>query len=166
MILMLMPCTRLRARRWHRFARIDPELSDFYQLITKCGADALLEVYGHYTCFIPNNDAIAAYLSENNRSLDDITVEEAQKVVYNCVIRGTAEYTSQEFVAGSLSSMTLSERHLFFRLLLQRITDGRIWVNGQARVERLDQEVHNGVIHVVNKIIQPSRNDSFGGDAK
>ena len=30
------------------FCQNDPELSDFYQLITKCGADALLEVYGHY----------------------------------------------------------------------------------------------------------------------
>ena len=109
------------------FCQNDPELSDFYQLITKCGADALLEVYGHYTCFIPNNDAIAAYLSENNRSLDDITVEEAQKIVYNCVIRGTAEYTSQEFVAGSLSSMTLSERHLILSFTTSTDNRREIW---------------------------------------
>ena len=43
------------------FCQNDPELSDFYQLITKCGADAILEVYGHYPCIIPNNDAIPAY---------------------------------------------------------------------------------------------------------
>ena len=138
------------------FCQNDPELSDFYQLITKCGADALLEVYGHYTCFVPNNDAIAAYLSANNKSLDDIPAEEAQKIVYNCVIRGTAEYTSQEFVAGSLSSMTLSERHLILSFTTSADNRREIWVNGQARVERLDQEVHNGVIHVVDKVIQPS----------
>ena len=138
------------------FCQNNPELSDFYQLITKCGADALLEVYGHYTCFVPNNDAIAAYLEEKGKTLDELTAEEAQRVVYNCVIRGNAEYTSQDFIAGSLTSMTLAERYLV--LSFTNDDKGRriIWVNDKSKVTTLDQEVHNGVIHVVDKVIEPS----------
>ena len=35
------------------FCQNDPELSDFYQLITKCGADALLEVYATILVLYP-----------------------------------------------------------------------------------------------------------------
>ena len=71
------------------FCQNDPELTDFYQLITKCGADALLEVYGHYTCFAPSNEAVEEYVKGLGKTLEELTAEEAQKVVYNCVIRGT-----------------------------------------------------------------------------
>ena len=138
------------------FCQNTPELTDFYKLITKCGADALLEVYGHYTCFVPSNEALEIYLEEKGKTLDELTEEEAQKVVYNCVIRGNAEYTSQEFIAGSLSTMTLAERYLV--LSFTNDEEGRrvIWVNDDSRVTTLDQEVHNGVVHVVDKVIEPS----------
>ncbi len=54
-----------------------PRIVGLLPIDNQCGADALLEVYGHYTCFVPNNDAIAAYLEEKGKTLDELTAEEA-----------------------------------------------------------------------------------------
>lgn len=138
------------------FCQNDPELTDFYQLITKCGADALLEVYGHYTCFAPSNEAVEEYVKGLGKTLEELTAEEAQKVVYNCVIRGTEEYASLDFISGSMPALTLSERYLVLSFTQTEEGTRKVWVNDQALVTRPDQEVHNGIIHVVDHVIQPS----------
>ena len=55
------------------FCEKTPELSLFYKLMDECGETALLEVYGHFTCFAPTNDAINKYLAEKGLSWDGMS---------------------------------------------------------------------------------------------
>ena len=63
------------------FCEKTPELSLFYKLMDECGETALLEVYGHFTCFAPTNDAINKYLTEKGLSWDGLSSEQKQKIV-------------------------------------------------------------------------------------
>ncbi len=63
------------------FCEKTPELSLFYKLMDECGETALLEVYGHFTCFAPTNDAINKYLAEKGLSWDGMSLEQKQKIV-------------------------------------------------------------------------------------
>ncbi len=140
------------------FCQKDPELTNFYELMTRCNADALLEVYGHFTCFAPNNKAVEEYLAERGYDMSSVTEDVARKVVYNCVIREAAkEYLYDSFVAGSLSSTSMAERFLVISFESNKETNEmEIYVNEDSKIIRADQKVHNGVVHVVNKVIQPS----------
>ena len=40
------------------------QLSSFKYILTRVGLDRNLASYGEYTCFIPNNEAVATYINE------------------------------------------------------------------------------------------------------
>ena len=64
----------------------------------------MLDVYGHFTCFAPTNDAFNKYLTEKGLSWDGLSSEQKQKIVYNSVIRNaTNEILVDEFEEGALS---------------------------------------------------------------
>ena len=51
-----------------------PEYSEFTQIVERAGLMDLLATYGHYTCFVPSNDAINTYLKNIGKSsLNDLT---------------------------------------------------------------------------------------------
>ena len=111
------------------FCEKTPELSLFYKLMDECGETALLEVYGHFTCFAPTNDAINKYLAEKGLSWDGMSLEQKQKIVYNSVIRNaTKEILVDEFEEGALSEPTLSDRYLLISFGKEG-EERRIYVN-------------------------------------
>ena len=138
------------------FCEKTPELSLFYKLMDECGETALLEVYGHFTCFAPTNDAINKYLAEKALSWDGLSSEQKQKIVYNSVIRNaTKEILVDEFEEGALSEPTLSDRYLLISFGKEG-EERRIYVNEKSTLISGDHEVHNGVVHIVDEVIEPS----------
>ena len=49
------------------YVESDPQFSIFAQLLHDTGTDALLSTYGHYTLFLPNDDACLLYTSPSPR---------------------------------------------------------------------------------------------------
>ena len=138
------------------FCEKTPELSLFYKLMDECGETALLEVYGHFTCFAPTNDAVNKYLAEKGLSWDGLSLEQKQKIVYNSVIRNaTKEILVDEFEEGALSEPTLSDRYLLISFGKEG-EERRIYVNEKSTLISGDHEVHNGVVHIVDEVIEPS----------
>lgn len=43
------------------FCEETPNLSMYYSLLERSGNVSLLNVYGHYTCFAPTNEAVQAF---------------------------------------------------------------------------------------------------------
>ena len=39
-----------------------PQFSEFNEIVRRAGLHDLLAAYGHYTCFVPTNDAVNAFL--------------------------------------------------------------------------------------------------------
>lgn len=143
------------------FCETTPELSDFYQMIDDCGATTLLSIYGHFTCFAPTNDAIARYCTEKGTDLAHLSAEQKRKIVYSATIRNdNREFLSTDFSEGSLPTPSLSDRYIVISFAVNDQSQRIIRINKQADVVSADNKVHNGVVHVVNSVIEPSE-DTF-----
>ena len=127
----------------------EPSLSLFGDILKRtsepCMAN-LLDAYGQYTCFAPSNDAIEAYLTQ--RGLTDIsqlTVGECDTIAKNHVVK--ILYLTTDMPEGTLGRPNMSDRYI------QVIIDENgVYVNKDAKILLRDEEVENGVVHVVNKV--------------
>ncbi|MDY3295304.1 MAG: fasciclin domain-containing protein, partial [Bacteroidaceae bacterium] len=135
------------------FIRKRPELSLFAQLMdisqvsdrSLSTVGSLLGVYGNYTVFAPNNEAITAYLDEyygkGNYSLDTIPEALARKIVNISVINAPLKTTRLN--SGFLVPTTLSNAHLYVEF--GDFGDGcTVRLNDHSRILRSDIETDNG----------------------
>lgn len=141
------------------YTRDTEGFSIFSRLLADTGNDALLSSYGHYTVFLPTDDAIESYLQAKGKSYDDLTSEEKSEIVYNHVIKsGGNDYKSETFEEGSLPETTMSDNYITISFHTDELGSGLvIYVNKTTPIVEKDIEVHNGVIHVVGGVIEPSK---------
>lgn len=122
--------------------------------------EAALEVTGltstlagteNYTVFAPDNDAFAAFLSENGfNSLSEVPVGLLTQVLLNHVQMG--EIMAADLSTGYIESMakgSASDENLSMYIN----TSNGVMINGVASVTTADVEVDNGVIHAVDEVI-------------
>jgi uncharacterized surface protein with fasciclin (FAS1) repeats len=131
------------------FLNSKPEYSEFAAMLKKSGLDGLLSVYGSNTCFVPTNAAVKKYYEEKGKTLSQITQESVNQLVKNHVIN--KKFTSVDFPDGLLSAANMYERYLNMTY-----GAGVIYVNG-ARILIMDQEMHNGVIHTIDAVLDPTK---------
>ncbi len=133
-------------------------MSVFYDIVKGAGLESLLATYGHYTAFIPTDDAFAAYFEETGLSLDQLTKEDRIEIVYNHLIRSiTEEYLTADFTEGAIATANMNNRYMV--ISYTQSADGErneIYVNKTARIEIPDVELHNGVVHVIDRVLVPS----------
>ena len=139
------------------FCAETPELSMYYSLLERSDNVSMLNVYGHYTCFAPTNDAVQAFLDSHETTLETIDNELMEKLVYNSLIRsGTTTYVTDEFPDGALGQVSMSDRTVNVSYATAEDGTREIWINSQSRIISADNEVHNGVVHVVDAVIEPT----------
>ena len=139
------------------FCQNTPELTLFYQMMTDCGSDALLSIYGHFTCFPPTNAAIEEWLEEQGRQYADLSDADKQKIVYSATIRNNSkEFMTTDFTDNATSLLSLQDRTISISYVTNEENQREIIVNKVARIISADNEVHNGVVHVVDHVIEPS----------
>ena len=123
----------------------------------------LLSARGNYTVFAPSDDAIQSYLdSINNTPNFDITLTSdsiAEYIVRNSIIDNgqTEAYLSTQFTVGTLGYPNMNNRYIQIDFGVDSI-NGRtlILVNGKSRIITSDEEVSNGIVHSLDRIIDMS----------
>ncbi|MDD2559398.1 MAG: fasciclin domain-containing protein [Bacteroidales bacterium] len=131
------------------------QFSEFSGILKHTGLDALLSTYGTFTCFIPTNEAMRAYYADSSKSsYDEFSVEALREMVYYQII-DTEKYLSTDFPQGRLSNKNMMSRFIDISFA-KYAEDGGILVNSSSTIKLKDQEVHNGVIHVIDKVLVPS----------
>ena len=139
------------------FCQNTPELSDFYRMLEATNTASLLSIYGHFTCFPPTNDAIAQWLMGSGQTWDDLTLEDMQKVVYSSTIRNNSqEFLTTDFTNNATSLLSMQDRTIQISFVTNSLGQRQIVVNSAATIVSADNEVHNGVVHVVDHVIEPS----------
>lgn len=147
----------------------DPQFSIFAELLDETGISSLLSTYGHYTLFLPGNDAFETYFARKNTTLGAMTLQEKLSLVYDHIIKSEGvDYTSDRFEEGALPETSMSENYLTLSFSTD-ITGSALMINVNKTVPVLEKdiELHNGVIHVVGDIIEPSQDflvDAIEGD--
>ncbi len=132
----------------------NPDLSILVDAVIKADlVDVLSNNNRKLTVFAPTNDAFVALLADAGfESLDDVPVDVLTKILLTHVVAGanfsnelsTGYYrTSDQFSAGNYTKIYVD-------------TEDGVTINGSVNVIIPDVAASNGVVHVVNTVIQPT----------
>ena len=129
-----------------------PEYSMWVQLLKKADLYNALNIGTQFTCFIADNNAVAAYLNSNGyQSVEEMNDEDARYLMQFHIIADVA-YQSVSFL-GKMEDKTLSGDNLTIKA-----EEGGInayYINNYAGIIIKDQEAINGTLHKIDKVLNP-----------
>ena len=132
---------------------IDSTYTQWVALLKYTDLFNTMNLSANYTCFVASDAAMYNYFNEKGIStVNDIPIAEAIYLVKYHTIPGK-EYIQSIFDNGVLPDTTATGDYLSIE-----IRDGglnSIFVNSEARIEKLDINATNGVIHVLDKVLTP-----------
>lgn len=140
------------------FLSSDAQYSDFCQALDASGALSLMSSYGKYTCFVPNNDAVATYLAANGftslQQLLDSTSAVKEMVYYHIIdgeSNGVGTYKTSAFTNSNIETKNMLGRYVYTSIS----PDGTSWIlNNTTTITSPDNVMVNGVVHLVDKVLQ------------
>ena len=130
----------------------------------------LLATYGTFTVFAPIDTAMTAYYRDSITAVDpdatEYTLEKflsqsptrmdvLREMIYYQIIDAAA-YLTSEFPEDHLAEKNMMSRYINVSYKNLDVT-GYIIVNNNSDIVLKDKEVHNGVIHGVNRVLVPSK---------
>lgn len=131
------------------------EYSEFSKLLDTTKVMGLVNTYGEYTLFAPDNTAMHEfYAAAGKTSLSDFPLDALKKIAYDHLIKGY-EITSDKFTDGLMPYLTMSERYVE----TSSKTEAGVYVyyvNQTAAILTKNILVSNGVVHRINKVLVPS----------
>lgn len=135
------------------FASANADFSSLVAAVTKADLVGTLSGDGPFTIFAPTNAAFQALLDSNAdwNSLDDIPNDLLTTVLTYHVVSGNVKST--DLTTGYVGTVSATPYNANASLFVN--TDGGVTLNGNVKVTGADNEVSNGVIHVVDQVILP-----------
>lgn len=128
------------------------EYSEFARLLDTTQVMGLLNSYGSYTVFAPDNKAMSEfYALKGKKTLSEFSMDSLRIIAYDHIINGSV-ITYNFFNDGRLGEMTMSDRYISISF-----QEGK-WgfVNKTSEIITKDIMVHNGVIHRIDEVINPT----------
>jgi uncharacterized surface protein with fasciclin (FAS1) repeats len=126
-------------------ARDNPQLSQLVTALQAAGLTDVLEQAGPLTVFAPNNNAFSQ-IDQNDLTALLSNPQELTGVLQHHVVEGS--YPSSELTDGQTLTTLAGEE-------LTVSVDGSTVMVGGAEVVQPDLEAGNGVIHVIDQVLQP-----------
>ncbi len=139
------------------FAARPETYSEFSDLLERSEVLGLLNAYGKYTCFAPTNEAMYAYYESQGRSsLDDFPQDSLYIIAYDHIIKDY-EVETDDFTQGFISHLTMSGRYI--SVSYDGGSSGIDYtINGSSLITSKNIEVHNGIIHQIDEVLNPTSN--------
>ena len=154
------------------------EFSSFVDILSRGdNCLGLMRAYGEYTCFAPTNEAVENYLAEQyaiyQTSVDsnkvdptykivetgvtspylaDLTPEKCAEIARNHIV--ATKFLGVDLIGNQIPAANMNDRYL---TLETATVDGKsvLKINSEAPVV-YEEEVENGVVHVISKVLNPS----------
>ena len=143
--------------------------SHFITLLKRAELFSLLQTYGQYTLFLPDNDAVEKYVAEQDSiywttkesgnpvwtGITSPLVEELSDSMVNTIARMhliEKDYRTAQMGEGAIAKWNFNDRILTINY---KVDDERFYImlNNDAAIIDGDNEVENGVIHLIDKPI-------------
>ncbi len=136
-----------------QYIESDTTLSEFNKLMNYTKVKGLLNAYGTYTCFAPDNIAMREfYKLKGKKSLDEFSPDSLRLIAYDHILNQVVLPTAK-FPNGRLGYTSMSGR--FISTLVNE--NREYFVNKLSRITEKDLLVHNGIIHKMDKVLDPVR---------
>lgn len=132
-------------------AAADAQFSTLVAALQRVNLDVILQGAGPFTVFAPTNDAFA----NAGIDLDGLTDQQLTEILLYHVLPGTV--ASSDIPDGKVyvsSSANAGPGGAALSLLVEK-AGGVVKVNNAAEVTTADVTASNGVIHIVNAVLQP-----------
>ena len=127
--------------------------SEFTAILDKAGYEGFLDAYGAYTLFVPTNTGVQAYLKTTNKTVAQLSKEEAQNVAKIHIIRDTL--TTKSFKDGKLPLVTMYGQYLLGGVTFANGSSSYS-LNRQALVLESNITTSNGILHVIDNVLKPA----------
>ena len=133
------------------------QYSDFDSIIVRAGLTDLLSTYGHYTCFLPNNDAFNVFFKNNGYT----NVNQISDSLCNIIARThliNNMYSTLEMSDGTLATPNMYGRYLQITHGLDNDSNSVIVINRSAHIYQKEQDdsVENGIVQPINEVLTTS----------
>ena len=147
--------------------------SHFINLFERAGLLSLLNTYGQYTLFLPDNEGVEKYIQEQDSIyhatkdsdnpiwtgitaplFEDLSDSMATVIARTHLIE--KNYHTAEFGEGAIAKWNFNDRSL---VVSYKVTDERFYImlNNSAAIISGDYDVENGVVHLIDKPINSVR---------
>lgn len=134
--------------------RFPEEYSEFRQILERTGNASFLAAYGTYTIFVPTNPAVKKFLQDKGKtSVDQVDLDELKTIVRFHLIQDTI--SSQSFTDGKIAQPTMYGQYLTTGVTNLNGTS-YITVNKQAKILKSNIKLGNGLMHVVDQVMEPA----------
>jgi uncharacterized surface protein with fasciclin (FAS1) repeats len=131
----------------------DEQYSEFCRLLDTTKVMGLLKAYGYYTCFAPTNEAMQRFYQLFKKTdLSQFAMDSLKRTAYDHIIDGWVVKTS-DFNEGRLGQLSMSGRYIS----ISYVDPDSIFVNDSSYISIENTTVHNGVIHTINSVLNPTR---------
>ncbi|WP_187262711.1 fasciclin domain-containing protein [Pontibacter beigongshangensis] len=135
--------------------RFPEEYSEFRNILDLTGNASFLAAYGSYTIFVPHNNAVKQFLQDKGKaSVDQLDVEELKAIVRFHLIQDTV--STQSFTDGKITQATMYHQYLTTGATNVN-GESFITVNKQAKVVKSNIRVGNGLMHVIDRVLEPAK---------
>lgn len=132
--------------------------SQFEAILDRANYKSTLSTYGTFTVFAPDNDAVNNYLRENKyNSVEDIPYQVCDTIARTHIINKGAYFTT-DYMAGTLPEMNMDDRYVVITCDSDVNNNNQLllYVNKLSKIVEKDDSVTNGVVHTIDRLLQPS----------
>jgi uncharacterized surface protein with fasciclin (FAS1) repeats len=142
------------------------QYSDFKAIVEKADMMDLLSTYGRYTCFLPDNKAVEAYLQKRGlSSVNDLSVADCDTIARTHLVQNM--YSTFEMTLDFLPTYNMQGRYLATKPTVDEKGNAVIQIEGNAhiifsdtlengQVVHQNDSVENGIVQPVNMVIEKS----------
>ena len=134
-----------------------PQYSDFATIVSRAGLMDLLSSYGSYTCFAPDNDAVAEYLQHRGmHSVDDLTKADCDTIARTHLL--STMLSTGDMTDGVLAAPNMNRRYLEVSHGHDENDNPVVVLNDDAHIifALRDDSLENGIVQPVNKVLESS----------
>ncbi|MDI6031662.1 fasciclin domain-containing protein [Flavobacterium sp. LB2P84] len=127
-------------------------LSILVQALVKAELATTLQGSGPFTVFAPTNEAFATFLATTPyATINDVPKEALTQILLNHVVTGAVKST--DLTTGYIKTLAKGSASTTNTLSMYVNTSSGVKLNGIATVTTADLMASNGVIHIVDKVI-------------
>lgn len=134
-----------------------PQYSDFATIVRRANMMDLLSTYGHYTCFLPSNEAFDVYLQGRGKSsIDDLTDADCDTIARTHLVSNM--YSTIEMMDGTLHTANMNRRYIQVEHGFDADSNSIVILNRSAQIyfALQDDSVENGIVQPIDMVLESS----------